>query len=112
MVRTGIGSGKLDLVEILRLGPEVWNQWRQENHGENVDLSDTKLNNADLRNINLSNAIISERTLIDSKWKLVHELVSSGGERKDLRNADLRGADLSDAIISEDTKIGPKWLSF
>lgn len=65
-------------LEILRQGPEPWNQWRRENPARIPDLSGAKLIRADLSEADLSGARLREAILSE---------------------ADLRGADLSDAIL-------------
>ena len=67
--------------EILKQGVDVWNKWRDENPGFQVDLFGADLSQADLKEANLSGA--------------------------DLRQADLWKADLWKADLSEADLGGP-----
>ncbi|MEH2467843.1 pentapeptide repeat-containing protein [Nostoc sp.] len=67
----------------------------------NADLIGAYLIDADLSSTNLSGANINEKTQIDSKWRLVWEIVNQGAKGRDLSNADLSDADLSDADLSD-----------
>ncbi len=60
-----------------------------------ADLSDAELVGADLRG-----AKIDDTTKINSKWRLVWEIVNQGAEGRDLSGADLVGANLSGANLS------------
>jgi uncharacterized protein YjbI with pentapeptide repeats/DNA-binding Xre family transcriptional regulator len=70
-----------------------------------ADLSGANLSGANLTGANLSGARIDTQTKIDSKWRLVWEIVTQGAREQDLigidlSNADLRRADLSNADLS------------
>src|SRR6476646_8778848 len=69
--------------EILKQGVNVWNKWRAENLGFQVDLFGAELSGADLREANLSRADLRQADL----WKA------------DLWKADLSEADLSGANL-------------
>uniref|UniRef100_UPI00398BE768 pentapeptide repeat-containing protein n=1 Tax=Scytonema millei TaxID=1245922 RepID=UPI00398BE768 len=64
-----------------------------------ADLSGTDLSGADLSNADLRNAKIGDKTQIDSKWRLVWEIVNEGASGKDLSDANLSDANLSDANL-------------
>jgi uncharacterized protein YjbI with pentapeptide repeats len=49
-----------------------------------ADLSGADLTWANLRGANLRRAIIDDATILDDKWRLVWELVSQGGARRNL----------------------------
>ncbi|MFN6537921.1 MAG: pentapeptide repeat-containing protein [Nostoc sp. EkiNYC01] len=69
-----------------------------------VNLSDADLNSANLSNANLSNADlkgvkINEKTQIDSKWRLIWEIVNQPVSSRVLNNANLSDANLSSANL-------------
>jgi uncharacterized protein YjbI with pentapeptide repeats len=82
-------------VALLRQGAMVWNHWREENPGADIDLNNADLSNADLSRANLAYTIFEKANF----------------ERADLRWADLRGvssywtdfaeADFGEADLSE-----------
>ncbi|MBE9166088.1 pentapeptide repeat-containing protein [Pleurocapsales cyanobacterium LEGE 06147] len=73
-------------------------------------LSETSLNgaylrDADLQFVNLQNAQINRKTIIESKWFLVWEIVNRGAVKKnlsssDLSNTNLRGVNFAEADLS------------
>ncbi|MGG6240125.1 pentapeptide repeat-containing protein [Nodosilinea sp. AN01ver1] len=71
-------------VALLRQGSEVWNAWRKENPGIEIDLSSVNLNFADLSSVDLSFA--------DCHYVDFHSA--------DLKSADLRSSDFSSADLS------------
>ncbi|MDA7676378.1 pentapeptide repeat-containing protein [bacterium] len=62
----------------------------------NTDLSEAILFNADLRR-----AKLNENTKIDSKWRLVWEIVNEGAAGSNLSDANLTGANLTGADLSK-----------
>ena len=91
-------------LKILKQDVEVWNQWRQENSAEMIDLRGADLRGADLPRANLSKANLSDTNLRGAdlhganlfkaalfKANLSRAVLS----RADLREADLRGAELN-----------------
>ena len=68
---------------LLKQGAEVWNKWRFENHGVEIDLSGSDLFGANLNRVNLNEANL-ERAFL---------------EKADLAKADLLGANLSQANL-------------
>jgi hypothetical protein len=69
---------------ILLKGVEVWKQWRAQNPGASIDLSEANLRNAELRGVDLREANLRGADLSDA----------------DLREADLTDADLRDAVLT------------
>ena len=76
-------------VEILKQGVHVWNQWRAENLGIQVDLFGVELSGADLKQADLSGADLRQANL----WK-------ADLWKADLSEADLSGASLMAASLS------------
>jgi len=72
-------------LEILKQGVDVWNKWRGENFGVDVDLREADLSGAELIEANLSRANLRKAEL----WGA------------DLRKADLSQANLKRAHLSE-----------
>jgi uncharacterized protein YjbI with pentapeptide repeats len=70
-------------LEILKQGAVVWNKWRTENPGVDIDLSGSDLYGANLNRVNLNEANL-ERAFL---------------EKADLGKADLLGANLSQANL-------------
>jgi uncharacterized protein YjbI with pentapeptide repeats len=68
----------------LKQGVEVWNNWREENRGIEVDLSLADLNGADLRDVDFNKANLKGVNLSEAN----------------LSNANLREATLSKAFLS------------
>jgi uncharacterized protein YjbI with pentapeptide repeats len=76
-------------VEILKQGVHVWNQWRAENPGLQVDLFGAELSGVDLKQAHLSGADLRQADLWRADlWKA------------DLSEADLSGASLMGASLS------------
>ena len=61
-IKTEVGN--LDLLKILRQGPEVWNAWRERNPEVVIGLEEANLQKADLRGADLQLA----RALPKIKW--------------------------------------------
>jgi uncharacterized protein YjbI with pentapeptide repeats len=80
-------------VEILKQGVHVWNQWRAENHGVQVDLFGAELSGGDLKQAHLSGADLRQADL----WKA--ELWQADLSEADLGGASLMGASLSRAQL-------------
>ncbi|MGR3279868.1 pentapeptide repeat-containing protein, partial [Acaryochloris marina NIES-2412] len=57
------GSENFDLLEILRRGPDAWNQWREKNPNQEINLSGADLSGADLHGADLHNAKLSSAKL-------------------------------------------------
>jgi uncharacterized protein YjbI with pentapeptide repeats/very-short-patch-repair endonuclease len=98
---------------ILNQGVEVWNKWRDENHGIDPDLREANLSGFDLTKanlicVNLSGANL-EKTALYSAWLDEANLTGANLRNTDLRTVDLSfvkltranltGADLSNACI-------------
>ena len=104
--RVEIGSGDLDLLEILRRGPKVWNLWREKYPNIDIDLSCANLSYANLSYANLSYANLSYANLSYANLSYANlkgvnlkdsDLSSAILYKTDLSGANLRGADLKDA---------------
>ena len=98
---------------ILNQGVEVWNKWRDENHGIDPDLREANLSGVDLTKanlicVNLSGANL-EKTALYSAWLDEANLTGANLRNTDLRTVDLSfvkltranltGADLSNACM-------------
>ena len=92
--RVEVGSSNLDLLEILRRGHEVWNQWREKNPQIEIDLSGSDLISADLTEANLTEANLTEANLTEAN------LHSANLRSANLRSANLRSANLTEANLS------------
>ena len=79
----------LQHVNILKSGVEAWNNWRQANREEVVDLSKADLSNADLRKANLKEANLKKVNLGEYDTLFGYE------------SANLEGADLEFATLEE-----------
>ena len=85
---------------ILHKGVEQWNQWREDNPDEKIDLSGASLIRADLSEANLIEA--------DLEWAKLNQADLSGAllhvahlSKAHLSGANLKGAHLEGAILSE-----------
>jgi len=87
-------------VEILKQGVHVWNKWRAENLGLQVDLFGAELMGADLKQANLSGADLRQADL----WKA--DLWKADLSEADLGGASLMGASLSGAQLGGAHLIG------
>jgi hypothetical protein len=86
-------------LEILNEGVQVWNNWRQQNPSQLVDLSQADLQGRDLVQINLSNAQLSGARLnaaVLAQADLHHADLS----RANLSGADLTNVDLRRAVLT------------
>jgi len=80
-------------VEILKQGVHVWNQWRAENPGVQVDLFGAELSGVDLKQAHLGGADLRQADL----WKA--DLWQADLSEADLSGASLMGASLSRAQL-------------
>jgi uncharacterized protein YjbI with pentapeptide repeats len=97
-------------VDILRLGVEIWNEWRVQNPEtvpdlSNVTLIDDDLSGADLHNVNLHQAdlrgtILRQANLRNANLSYV-DLREADLQEADLSEADMKGVDLSEANLSK-----------
>ncbi len=71
-----------------------------------ANLSDADLRDANLIRANLRNTKIDERTNLNSKWRLVWEIINQGAKGKDLSRANLSRANLIGADLSRANLIG------
>jgi hypothetical protein len=91
------------LLEVLRQGSAVWNQWRESNPSvtpdlRSSDLSSTILNNANLAGANLRAANLAAANLRRASMKGA-DLSSATLSNADLSGADLTKADLTGAFL-------------
>jgi len=68
---------------ILKQGVEVWNNWREENPDNNIELDGLDISGANLNNINLRDAYLAQANLSKARFT----------------NANLNKADLMDKSI-------------
>ncbi len=102
-------------LDILKLGVDVWNEWRKQHSDILPDLEDAYLSNVDLSrvdlsrtylgNANLKNSILLEANLTEANfYKAIlwgTNLSKANLNRAYLIDADLLGANLSKANLSE-----------
>ena len=100
-------------LSILRKGVHVWNKWREENPGIQIDLDEAELSGADLAAADLSDARLimanlagarlesANLTRVDLRTANLQECHLNGAnfEEADLRQADLMGAWLTGASL-------------
>jgi uncharacterized protein YjbI with pentapeptide repeats len=65
-----------------------------------LDFSAANLSNTDFKQANFKEAVISEDTVIEEKWRKVWEIVNQKVVSLDFKGADLSGANLSDTNLS------------
>src|SRR6266496_358699 len=92
-------------LDMLKLGVEVWNKWREEHPFIQPDLSRANLSGANLSEANLFRANLDGADLseADLNWTILSKANLSGVDLrgKDLWVANLRGANLSGIDLSE-----------
>src|SRR6266496_1511066 len=117
-------------LDMLKLGVEVWNKWREEHPFIQPDLSRANLSGANLSEANLFRANLDGADLseADLNWTILSKANLSGVDlrekdlwgtnllganlsganlsNQDLSNKDLSGADLSGANLSKTTLVG------
>jgi uncharacterized protein YjbI with pentapeptide repeats len=91
-------SGAFPL-EILKQGVEVWNKWREENPGMEIDLTGVSLTGDDITNYTLSGVNLSGVNLRDAKFSET-ALVKANLTGANLSRADLFGIYISEADLS------------
>lgn len=93
-------------LEILKQGVEIWNKWREENSGVEIDLTKADLAEANLARINLIDANLTGINLTQAKLPRANlnftdfrkaKLWGVDFQRADLYAADFRGATLKNA---------------
>ncbi|MCL5024865.1 MAG: pentapeptide repeat-containing protein [Nitrospirae bacterium] len=99
-----------DQTTILSQGPRLWNEWREKNHGTEIDLSDAELEGADLSSMNLRNANFSRASMKGASFAN-SDLSGTTFALADLENAlflfsilegaDMRGANLQNASLED-----------
>ena len=97
-----------DLLDMLKQGVGVWNQWRKEHPEVRPDLSGINLRGSQLRKVdfqgvNLNGADLSETSLAGANLSQADlrnaSLRKASLYRVDLSGADLSGADLQDTFL-------------
>ncbi len=91
-------------LEILKRGVDAWNQWRRDNSGKEINLSEADLLGVDLIDADFTNADLNSANLNGA------DLSGANLSNANLRGAKLIGADLQ-SIIFKDTKYNKatKW---
>lgn len=111
---------KENMLDLLKQGAVVWNQWRKEHRQFFPDLSGVDLHGRDLRSFNFSGVNFQGADLhganlfgVNLGWATLTGtdlkkaiLVNAMLANADLRGADLRGADLTRAWLMEATITG------
>ena len=85
-------------LNILKQGPNAWNQWRKQNPGTVPDLWVADLRGANLTDADLSGAGLSGANLTDANL-IGANLSDAYLNRANLSDADFSGADLSRAVL-------------
>ena len=85
---------------ILRQGTRVWNNWRNQNQGVQIDLSAANLENRNLYSFNLSAANLTGANLREAELENAN-LRGANLEHANLIWADLHKADLTEANLSD-----------
>jgi uncharacterized protein YjbI with pentapeptide repeats len=87
-------------VELIKKGPEAWNEWREQNPDEAIDLSE-----ADLRGITLSEVNLKEANLKQAKLQFSNlagaSLEGANLEAARLQEVNLQGAQLENANLKK-----------
>jgi uncharacterized protein YjbI with pentapeptide repeats len=87
-------------VELIKKGPEAWNQWREQNPDEAIDLSE-----ADLRGLTLSKANFKGANLKQAKLQFSNlagaSLEGANLEAARLQEVNLQGAQLENANLKK-----------
>ena len=89
----------LEQLAILKQGAEVWNKWRAENPGVEIDLSGADLYGASLIRVNLNGANL-ERAFLEQGKLVLADLMGADLGQANLINANLFGADLTRANLN------------
>jgi len=87
-------------VELIKKGPEAWNQWREQNPDESIDLSGADLRGTALSKANLKGANLKQAKLQFSN--LAGALLGDANmEQARLQEANLQGAQLENANLKK-----------
>ena len=97
-------SSPENLIELLKQGEQVWNNWRQENPDQrlNINYADLKglnLVQFDLRKVDLMNAQLQGTNLSNAQLQGV-DLTGANLQNALIKNSDMTGGDLRGAIAS------------
>lgn len=85
-------------VELIKQGPEAWNQWREQNQEEPVDLSDADLRGLALAKVNLKGADLKRAKL--QFTNLAGALLEGANlEQARMQEANLQSAQLENAVV-------------
>ena len=91
-------------LETLLRGQDLRNANLKDMSLYNCDLRGTDLRGAVLDGAHFQEAIINERTILDSKWRLVYDVVNGKADVRKLHDVDFRHADLL-AVNLEDSDL-------
>ncbi len=92
-------------LEILKKGVEVWNKWREDNLRVIPDLTNARLNSANLFGVNLFRALLAEANLRGANLSEAN-FVSADLSGADLRDTNLSGAKLNAKLSGADLSSG------
>ena len=99
----GLGMAILEQVRRLWRSVEEWNEWREENPGVEIDLSNADLGYTNLVNANLSNTIINDAYIVHANLSNANlsraNFSDTNLSRAKLSNANLSRANFSDASL-------------
>lgn len=87
-------------VEMIKKGPEAWNQWREENPDEAIDLSEADLRGLALAKVNLNGANLKLTKLQFSNLAGA-SMEGANLEQARLQEVNLQGAQLQNANLKK-----------
>ena len=85
-------------VELIKTGPEAWNQWREQNPDEAIDLSEADLRGTSLAKVNLKGANLKQAKLQFSNLAGA-SLEEANLEQARMQEVNLQGAQLEKANL-------------
>lgn len=88
------------LVDLLKQGATVWNQWRDDNPEYPIDLSDSMLENMYLLHVNLADANLKRADFYSSNISFAN-FAGADVTGANFHNAMMTGADLSQLSLTE-----------
>jgi len=87
-------------VALIKKGPEAWNQWREENPDESIDLSEADLRGIVLAKVNLKGANLKQAKLQFSNLAGA-SMEGANLEQARLQEVNLQGAQLENANLKK-----------